>query len=109
MSDILKREGYATMWHRPGCPLPLIHGAIAGIWDGGQLNDREEDDLAAFCSQMGQNRASVLALLDFPRRDRVGRALQMGAAAVLGKPWLNVDLIGTLANVSELPQHARAA
>ena len=50
-----------------------------------------------------------MVLLDFPRRDRVDWALEAGAAAVLGKPGLNADLVTTLETITELPQQTCAA
>jgi hypothetical protein len=41
----------------------------------------------------------AVALLDFPRRDCYDLARQIGAAAVLGKPWLNADLVTTVDDV----------
>lgn len=96
LAEVLRYAGYATVWHPPGRPTTIVRGAIAGIWDGGQLNDREAEDLAAFCHTLARDAASVVALLDFPRRDRYEVAQQLGAAAVLGKPWINTDLIATI-------------
>ena len=36
----------------------VVRGAVAGIWDGGQLDDREADDLAAFCRATGARRGA---------------------------------------------------
>jgi hypothetical protein len=109
LADALRRAGYATVWQPPGRSVATIRGAVAGIWEGGQLNDRESDDLSSFCRRMASDSAPVIALLDFPRRDRVVHALRIGAAAVLSKPWLNVDLIATLQATIDRPTVARAA
>ena len=93
MADVLQSAGYATVWHRAGEGGPVVRGVVAGIWDGGQLEDREADDLKAFCRRLQRQRARAIALLDFPRRDRADRALELGAAAVMGKPWLNENLL----------------
>jgi AmiR/NasT family two-component response regulator len=37
-----------------------------------------------------------MALLDFPRRERLQQAIALGATAVLGKPWQNDALVATL-------------
>jgi hypothetical protein len=94
LTDVLSYVGYSTVWQPRHRPALVLSGVVAGIWDGGQLNEAEADDLAAFCRQMARNAAPVVALLDFPRRDRVDHATTVGAAAVLGKPWLNTDLVG---------------
>jgi AmiR/NasT family two-component response regulator len=74
----------------------MVRGVSAGIGDGAQLSDHEAADLAHFCQQMAHHGAPVIALLDFPRRDRMDLARQLGAAAVLGKPWLNAALVSML-------------
>jgi hypothetical protein len=96
LSDVLGLAGYASVWQRAGDSAPFVRGAVAGVWDGGQLDERESDELTAFCRRLDRNNAQVIAILDFPRRDRVERALQCGAAAVLGKPWRVEDLLGTI-------------
>jgi hypothetical protein len=109
LADVLRRTGYATAWQPPGRRVVAIRGAVAGIWEGGQLNDREADDLSSFCRRLANDAAPVIALLDFPRRHSVDRALEIGARAVLGKPWLNVDLIAALQATIDRPNVARAA
>lgn len=109
LADVLQRAGYATAWERPGFSTPVIRGATAGIWEGGQLNEFEAGDLAAFCQRLARDAAPVITLFDFPRRDGVERALEIGAAAVLGKPWLNSALIETLQSVVEKEKFLRAA
>ena len=69
---------------------------MAGIWEGGQLDDREADDLGAYCRALARDAAPVIALMDFPRRNGVERALNLGASAVHGKPWRNNDLIAAV-------------
>lgn len=109
LSDSLCHAGYATLWQRGDRMHDRFRGAIAGIWDGGQLNEREAHQLATFCRQLSAEGAPVVALLDFPRRDRVDHAISLGAAAVLGKPWLNADLIATLEMTITRSQQRRAA
>ncbi len=82
---------------------------MAGIWDGVQLNDAEAMSLSTFCFQLARDRAPVVALLDFPRRERVDRAMQIGAAAVIAKPWLNAALIATLSDAIDAVGVKRAA
>jgi hypothetical protein len=96
LSDVLACAGFATIWQRPGNSASLVRGAIAGIWDGGQLDQREADELASFCRRLDRYHTPVIAILDFPRRDRVEQAMQYGAAAVLGKPWRVEDLLTTI-------------
>ena len=109
LSDTLRRAGYATAWQPQGHPTSAVRGALAGIWDGGQLSDHEADDLLAFCKRLANDGAPVMAMLDFPRRDCADRATQIGVAAVLGKPWLSVDLLAMLQKIVEPSKRARAA
>jgi len=108
IADVLRRAGYVTVWCPRGRSL-TIRGAAAGIWDGGQLSDREVVELSRCHRRLSIGGAPVIVLLDFPRRDRVSLALELGAAAVLGKPWRREDLVGTVSSVVEQPRHARAA
>ncbi len=96
LADVLLDAGFASAWLPPGKPVPPMRGVVAGIWEGGQLDDAEAQQLAAFSQRLARDTAPVVALLDFPRRDCVDRAFDSGAAAVLGKPWINSELIATL-------------
>jgi hypothetical protein len=96
LADVFCRAGYATVLRRPGDRVPTIHGVTAGVWEGGQLDDREADDLIAFSRRLAPDGAPIIALFDFPRRDSHDRALAAGAAAVLGKPWRNDVLLETV-------------
>jgi DNA-binding NarL/FixJ family response regulator len=99
LADELASQGYATAWQPPGRRV-VHHGATAGIWEGGQLDDREASRLTAFCRQLAREDAPVVALLDFPRHNRCRCALEAGASVVLGKPWLGVDLVGALERIT---------
>lgn len=109
LADALNQAGHSTAWQRYSRATAHTRGALAGVWDGGQLNDAEITDLAAFCVHMSRDDAPVVALLDFPRRDRVDEAYRVGAVAVLGKPYLNSDLLATLEFVAASPRRALAA
>jgi hypothetical protein len=100
LGDKLHAAGYRTTVQSPGRRFPLVRGATAGIWDGGQLNDAESQDLFSFCADLRADGTPVIALLDFPRRDSVDRAIQLGATAVLGKPWLNANLLETIKRIT---------
>jgi AmiR/NasT family two-component response regulator len=56
--------------------------------------------LAQFCERIADDAGPVVALLDFPRHDRVERARQLGATAVLGMPWREFDLLDALGLVT---------
>jgi len=99
LADVLQSAGADAIWVRPGREADLS-GVTFGIWEGGQLGDAEAERLAAFCTKLTTNSAPVVALLDFPRRDRCKVARQAGAAAVMGKPWLNVDLVDMIRHLS---------
>jgi hypothetical protein len=106
LADALQSAGLASIWEPPSRTAPVVHGISAGIWDGGQLDDRELKCLAAFCRRLKRDAAPVVALSDFPRRDRCELARQAGAAMVLGKPWNNTHLVESL---SAMTLHAAAA
>jgi CheY-like chemotaxis protein len=93
LSDVLRAAGYATIWIAAGVHGQQIRGAVAGIWEGRQLDEPEVCQLAGFCRRLAEDGAPVIALADFPRRDRCEAAYQAGAAVVLSKPWLNADLL----------------
>jgi len=65
----------------------------AGIWDGGQLSERELQRLTSFCRQVA---GPVVALLDFPRVEHYQQAQSAGAAAVMAKPYILEELVGAL-------------
>jgi hypothetical protein len=109
LAEVLTRAGYATIWQRSNRQHAVIHGATVGIWDDGQLSKREANELARFCRTIVGQGVPVVALLDFPRVDCVGHALQLGAAAVLGKPWHNGELLTTLRCLIDERQFTRAA
>jgi hypothetical protein len=109
LADALNQAGHSTAWHRHDRAQTHTRGAFAGIWDGGQLNDAETADLEVFCTQMSRDGAPVVVLLDFPRRDRVDRAYTAGATVVLGKPYLNADLLTSLESVVAASHRTRAA
>src|SRR5262249_51822577 len=95
LADVRHHAGYDTTWQQNSRAHATPRGALAAIWDGGQLSEAEADDLNAFCKQMLHDGAPVVALLDFPRRDCVDRTYECGATMVLGKPWFNMDLLTT--------------
>jgi hypothetical protein len=101
LADILHNAGYAMAWQPPGRICAVVRGTVAGIWEGGQLDEREAVDLAAFCRRLGDDSAPVIALLDFPRRDRCEVARSAGAAVVLAKPWINVNLVAAVERAVE--------
>jgi hypothetical protein len=109
LADVFHQAGYASIWQRSTDVGATLLGVTAGIWDGGQLDEREAADLARFCRVLTPAAAPVMALLDFPRRDRVESALQIGAAAVYGKPWLNEDLLIAVQRCARGLENVRAA
>ena len=87
--------GYSACWSPDWRTRPLTSAPVAGIWVGGQLDEREEERLARF-RQTLPTAAPLVALLDFPRQQRVKRAYQLGATSVLGKPWRMEQLASLL-------------
>ncbi|HEX4412980.1 MAG TPA: hypothetical protein VH107_05075 [Lacipirellulaceae bacterium] len=95
LADVFHVAGYTPI-RAAGMSTRSIRGARAAIWDGGQLSQNEERDLSRLCAAVAIDRIPVVALLDFPRRDRVERAIEIGASAVVGKPWRNSNLLATI-------------
>lgn len=94
--DALSNAGFSGIWWPRNRAAPVFAGATAGVWVGGQLGGAEAAQLAAFCNRMRTERAGVIALLDFPRWDRVATAKRTGATEVFGKPWRIADLAHAL-------------
>ena len=95
IASTLGEAGLAAVWWRSGQPPPVVAGASGGIWDGGQLSAQEETALKLFCETISPV-GPVVAILDFPRRDRVEIAKATGVSSVLGRPWLAEDLLAAL-------------
>jgi hypothetical protein len=102
IGDTLRHYDYAVACVPPGKSTTVVRGATAGIWDGGQLDEGEANELSGFVVSLARDNVPVIALLDFPRIDRCASARQLGAAAVLGKPWINADLVATIERLEEL-------
>jgi hypothetical protein len=96
LADVVLRAGYIPA-RATGSLVPSGPKSAAAIWDGGQLSPDEEQQLSRLCERVMP--MPTIALLDFPRRDRIDRAVEIGASAVLGKPWSNVSLLATLESV----------
>jgi len=96
LADVLRSAGYASVAAGPRGRWPLARGLVGGIWEGRQLDEPEMGRLTSFCRHLAAENAPAVALADFPRRDRADAAHKLGAAAVLAKPWLNIDLTDTL-------------
>lgn len=84
--DACETLGTTGVWSRRHQRRPLTTDASAGVWVGAQLDEVEEQQLASFRQSLPED-TPLVVLLDFPRRDRVKRALELGATEVLGKPW----------------------
>jgi hypothetical protein len=90
--DACETLGMTGIWSRRHDRRPLTTKASAGVWVGAQLDEVEEQQLANFRHSLPED-TPLVVLLDFPRRDRVERALELGATEVLGKPW-RVEQLG---------------
>jgi hypothetical protein len=109
LADVLSRAAFATVHQPRGISHTSVRGATAAIWEGGQLSDEETDDLSRFCRRLSYDHTPVVALLDFPRNDAVARARAAGASIVVGKPWINANLLGAIYFAREQHVIARAA
>ena len=87
--DALAAAGAGAIWARENDS----QQAIAGIWDGGQLNKRELQRLSRFCQRI---EGPVVALLDFPRAEHISQVCAAGAVAVFGKPYIVEEVLERL-------------
>ena len=85
--------GWECFWRPRHRPAPNSRSTTthesptAALWDGGQLDGEELENLANLCRRMTAQNAPVVALLDFPRAIHVEQAQSAGAAALLAKPY----------------------
>jgi hypothetical protein len=101
LSTACRSRGHTTRWLRGDMP---IHGerAVAALWVGGDLNEREAAQLRRAAEQLSG--VPVVALLDFPRVSTCDRARRCGAAAVLARPFQLEDLFWHLDRAQGLSQ-----
>lgn len=97
IADSLSVAGCSAVWQHPHRPAPLLvsnstASAVVGIWEGGQLISHEQESLRTFRKSL-EARTPLVTLLDFPQFDQVRLAHDLGATAVLGKPWKEGALI----------------
>ena len=101
LAALLTSGGWAAVWQRRGSRPIMTTGTKAGIWDGGQLDPPEIDQLAHFCQSLKKCAGClvpVTVLLDFPRSEHISMAQVAGAQTVLPKPYRMDDLLNKLEN-----------
>lgn len=81
--------GVPAIWTRG----EIAADAKAGIFDAGQLSERERERLQAFCRKVD---GPVIVLVDFPRGEHFVEALSLGASAVFAKPYIVDEVCGAL-------------
>lgn len=97
LADALGHYGAECHWTRRGQLDQLSPRVIAGIWDGSQLDPLEVERLRSFSQEIGKRGGSVVALLDFPRREHLAIVRDAGCQAVLGKPYIVDELVSRIA------------
>jgi hypothetical protein len=70
--------------------------ATLGIWDGGQLDLAEWEQLNFFAAGIRDIGGSLVVLLDFPRKEHIALLQTLGCKTVLGKPYVIAELIGAI-------------
>ena len=98
LADALGEHHIQSFWQ--GRDENVNSPATAGIWDGGQLNDRELTRLKHFCHQTA---GPVIGLLDFPRIEHLQQAKSAGAAAVFAKPYIVEELVAAIVTAITTP------
>jgi hypothetical protein len=93
LADALDAIGCRALWQRRD---PSLENATAILWNGRSLDHRRGGDLR----REGDIARPVLALLHSPREDEVLRATELGASAVVSKPFLLGDLHAALQSVA---------
>jgi hypothetical protein len=108
----LRLFGWKCVWAPRG--RGEVGDAVAGIWDGGQLDAEERVALAAFCDRLtraglGAKPQAVMAIVDFPRGEHVELASRLGASVVMGKPYRVDALADELARLVAGQPHSSLA
>jgi hypothetical protein len=96
LAELLHGAGYATVWIYSRPFRTIMRGIAAGVWDGNQLEAREIRDFSEVRRMLAPEAPPFVALANFPRRHCCEIAKSLGVATVLGKPWINADLINTI-------------
>ena len=96
LRDGLSYYGLNSVWHHAESEVDYGDDLVGGIWDGGQLGERELRRLRGFARNMRTPSQPLIVLLDFPRREHFRQAQQAGATAVFGKPYVLDDLAGVV-------------
>jgi CheY-like chemotaxis protein len=109
LSAALAVEGWSSHWrprHLAGSATATApEGApiVAGVWDGGQLDGVERQELTRFVENLREQGAPTIALLDFPRGEHFEFARSAGLGAILPKPYELTLLHNALAQLTGDP------
>jgi hypothetical protein len=101
LAAVLKLGGWSAVWQRRNLHSNTTLDTTAGIWDGGQMDPPEIDQLVTYCQSLNQHagyQVPVIVLLDFPRSEHISMTSNAGARAVLPKPYRVDDLLSMLAS-----------
>jgi hypothetical protein len=92
-------EALADALHAMGCKAVSSKAPDVAAWvyNGSSFHDRAERELRMALAMQ----KPVVALFDAPRADEIERALRLGVAEVISKPFLLGDLYGALVKVTE--------
>lgn len=87
---LLATHGAESIWCRGLAELP--RQVSIGIWDGGQLDEKEFDQLRDFNDAVRQRDGSTVVLLDFPRKQHYQQLSEIGCKVILAKPYIIEEL-----------------
>lgn len=102
LTAVLGRSGAHCLWVLDS---QVPDAATIGLWDGGQLDPQEWQQLENFATKLKQNGGALVTLLDFPRKEHILRLRKLGCNTVFGKPYVVTELITAIARLWETREH----
>ena len=86
----LASDGLECIWLREDAEVPA--NISTAIWDGAQLDPQEFSRLQTFAAAVQKLHASLIVLLDFPRKEHFSQLHALGCQKILGKPYIIGEL-----------------
>ncbi len=90
LAGALASDDLKCVWMRADAELP--QEITTAIWDGNQLDPKEFAQLKKFAAAVQELQASLIVLLDFPRKEHLDQLHALGCRTILGKPYIVNEL-----------------